>query len=313
MVYSPYLDNVAGGPHSNFKGDDMNRNHHYRPAIYFLLAFAITWINGYMLVAQSHQGDKSLINLMLAYMGPFIAALIMMYLFADKAFRADFKRRIFDLRLINKKYLPFVIFFLPVAMIISILISIALGQPVDQLRFSEAFKVFDGEVILSMIILVLVPVLEELGWRGYGVDSLASKFNLFGTSLIFGVLWAVWHLPVFFIEGSYQASLWAQSPIFAMNFFVGVIPLALIMNFLYYKNRRSITLLALFHVLVNYSSELFEANQVSKVIFTLVLTAVAALILLRNRSFFFKERMNLSYIEDVPTVGELPGLDQAVS
>ena len=30
-----------------------------------------------------------------------------------------------------------------------------------------------------MIILVLVPVLEELGWRGYGVDSLANRFSLF--------------------------------------------------------------------------------------------------------------------------------------
>ena len=62
-------------------------------------------------------------------------------------------------------------------MVISILISIAFGQPVEQLRFAEAFKVYDVEVILSMIILVLVPVLEELGWRGYGIVSLASKFN----------------------------------------------------------------------------------------------------------------------------------------
>jgi hypothetical protein len=290
----------------------MNKTHHYRPAIYFALAFAITWLNGIFLVVQSRQGgDKSLLNLLLAYMGPFIAALIMMYLFADKSFRADFRRRIFDLRLINKKYLPFVIFFLPAAMLLSILISIAFGQPVEQLRFAEAFKVFDGEIILSMIILVLVPVLEELGWRGYGVDSLASKFNLFATSLIFAVLWGVWHLPVFFIEGSYQASLWGQNPLFAINFFVGIIPLAFIMNFLYYKNQRSITLIALFHVLVNYSSELFEANQVSKIIFTLVLAAVALLIVLRNKDFFFKEKMNLDYIKTRSAPQETPRLEQA--
>lgn len=250
-----------------------------------------------MLAVQSHQGgDKSIINLLLAYMGPFLAALIMMYLFADKAFRANFRKRSYDLRLINKNCLPFVFFFLPLAMVSSILISIAFGQPAAQLRFAEEFKIFDGEVILSMIILVLVPVLEELGWRGYGVDSLASKFNLFKTSLIFGALWGIWHLPVFFIKDSYQSSLWGQHPLFAINFFVGIFPLVIIMNYLFYKNQRSIFLLALFHILVNYSSELFEATQVSKCIFTLVLTATAVIIIMRDKGFFIKDKMNLDLI-----------------
>jgi len=276
----------------------MKKIHQYRPTLYFALAFTITWINGFMLAVQSHRGGgKSIINLLLGYMGPFIAAIIMMYVFADKTFRADFRKRIYDLRLINKNYLPFVLLFLPLAMVISILISIAFGQPIEQLRFAEAFKVFDGEVILSMIILVLVPVLEELGWRGYGIDSLASKFNLFKTSMIFGALWSIWHLPVFFIKDSYQSSLWGQHPLFAINFFAGIFPLVVIMNYLFYKNKRSIFLLALFHVLVNYSSELFEANQISKCIFTLVLTVAAVIIIIRNKGFFFEDKMKISIID----------------
>ncbi|VVB70054.1 CAAX prenyl protease 2 [uncultured archaeon] len=272
----------------------MNSSHQYRPSVYFAIAFAITWINGFILAVQSHQGyDKSIVNLLLAYMGPFIAALIMIYVFADKSFRADFGRRIFDLGLINKRYLPFVLFFLPVAMVISIIISITFGQSVEQFRLASEFKIFEGDSILSMLILVLVPVLEELGWRGYGVDSLVSKFNLFESSIIFGVLWSIWHLPVFFIKGSYQLSLLEQNPIFALNFFVGIIPLAIIMNYLFYKNGRSITLIALFHVTANFSAEIFEANQISKCILTLVIIVVAAIIIIRNKSFFFKQKMNL--------------------
>ena len=198
----------------------MSTIHRYRPTLYFVLAFAVTWINGFMLAAQSRQGaEKNLLHLLLAYMGPLLAALFMMYVFADKPFRADFRRRIYDLRLIDKRYLPFTLLLLPLAMVAAIGISIVLGQPAEQLRFAEAFKIFDGEVIFSMILLVLVPVLEELGWRGYGVDSLASKYNLFVTSLFFGALWGLWHLPAFFIVGSYQASLWGQNPIFAINFY----------------------------------------------------------------------------------------------
>jgi membrane protease YdiL (CAAX protease family) len=290
----------------------VSKTHQYRPVIFFVLAFAITWANGFALVAQSRQGgEKSGINLLLAYMGPFIAALIMMYVFGDKPFRADYRRRIFNLRLIDKAYLPLALLLGPVAMVVSILISIAIGQPAEQLRLAESLKVFEGELILSMVILALVPVLEELGWRGYGVDSLASKFNLFTTSLIFGILWGVWHLPVFFIEGSYQASLWGQHPLYAINFFVGIIPMAFIMNFLYYKNQRSITLIALFHIIVNYSSELFEANQISKIIVTLVMTAVAVALILRNKDFFLSDRMDLDYLGASSASSDAPQLEQA--
>jgi membrane protease YdiL (CAAX protease family) len=275
----------------------MNKTHQYRPWIYFALAIAITWINGFMLVVQSYQGgNKSIINLLLGYLGPFIAALIMMYGFADKAFRADFAKRVYHLRLINIKYLPFVLFFLPLAMVVSILISIVFGQPAEQLHFAEEFKVFSGEAALSMIVLFLVPILEELGWRGYGVDSLASKFSLFQTSIIFGALWGAWHLPIFFIKGSYQSALWGQNPLFAINFFVGLFPLAIIMNYLFYRNRRSIFLIALFHILVNYTSEIFQATQISKCMFTLVLIVVAVIFILRNKDFFFNDKMNVSLV-----------------
>jgi membrane protease YdiL (CAAX protease family) len=104
-------------------------------------------------------------------------------------------------------------------------------------------------------------------------------------------------LPVFFIKDSYQSSLWGQNPLFAINFFVGIFPLAIIMNYLFYKNRRSIFLIALFHVLVNYSSEIFEANQISKCILTLVLAVVAVIIIMRNKGFFFEDTMNLDILD----------------
>jgi CAAX protease family protein len=277
---------------SDKKRYKMIKDNKYRPLMYFALAFLITWINGFILAAQSHQGgDKNIINLLLAYMGPYIAALIIMYIFHDMEFRADFRKRIYSLKLINPKDLPLTLLFLPLAMILSIVISIVFGQPTDQLHFAEEFKIFDGEVILSMILLVLVPFLEELGWRGYGVDSLAKKFNLFNTSILFASLWGLWHLPVFFITDSYQSSLWGQNPLFAINFFAGIFPLAIIMNYLYYRNKRSILLIAIFHILVNYSSELFEANQVSKCIFTLVLSVTAVIIVLKNKAFFFKDKV----------------------
>jgi uncharacterized protein len=43
---------------------------------------------------------------------------------------------------------------------------------------------------------------EELGWRGYALPRLAARFGLGGASVLLGLLWACWHLPLFFISNA---------------------------------------------------------------------------------------------------------------
>ena len=57
---------------------------------------------------------------------------------------------------------------------------------------------------------VLVMVLfgggqEELGWRGYILDPLEARLGPWLGNLALGVVWAVWHLPLFFIAGTSQS------------------------------------------------------------------------------------------------------------
>lgn len=45
---------------------------------------------------------------------------------------------------------------------------------------------------------------EELGWRGYILDPLEARLGAWVGNLVLGVVWAVWHLPLFFIQGTSQ-------------------------------------------------------------------------------------------------------------
>jgi uncharacterized protein len=40
---------------------------------------------------------------------------------------------------------------------------------------------------------------EEIGWRGYALPLMLEKFGLAMASILLGIIWAAWHLPVFYI------------------------------------------------------------------------------------------------------------------
>jgi membrane protease YdiL (CAAX protease family) len=136
-------------------------------------------------------------------------------------------------------------------------------------------------VALAMI---LAPILEETGWHGYGVDSLRAHASMGKATLLFAVLWSAWHAPAVLVRGSYQHQL-AQmdNPVFVINFFVSILPAAVVANWLYYKNRRSIVGAILCHAMFNGSAVLLNAGQVAKCIATVLYFLVAAAIVAFDR------------------------------
>jgi membrane protease YdiL (CAAX protease family) len=55
------------------------------------------------------------------------------------------------------------------------------------------------------IALFIAVVGEEIGWRGYALPRLMDRFRAVPASLILGALWAIWHLPTFFLPGTAQS------------------------------------------------------------------------------------------------------------
>ena len=59
-------------------------------------------------------------------------------------------------------------------------------------------------LVFVIILFVGGPIAEEYGWRGYAQDRLQLKFNATSTSLILGIVHALWHLPLFLKYGTVQ-------------------------------------------------------------------------------------------------------------
>lgn len=61
------------------------------------------------------------------------------------------------------------------------------------------FQLRTTQLLPQFVVIVLIAVGEEYGWRGYLLPRLMKKFNLLYSSLILGLIWGFWHFPAYLI------------------------------------------------------------------------------------------------------------------
>lgn len=262
--------------------------HRYNPALFFLIAYAVTWACWFAAAYFSTRGGSpELLGLLvfLGLCGPLVAALIMFRLAGPELWR-DFADRLVSLKRIDPRFLPLILFLVPVVIGIAIGISLLFGASPDQfaIRLGPAFA-----AVPALIGLFLAPAFEEAGWRGYGMDSLRSRYTLIAASLAFALLWAFWHVPLFFIAGFYHNSL-LEDGLYTVNFFASVLAMAFIISWIFYRNNRSIVACFLFHLSANIAMSYIPAEPFTKCIVTVLLLIVAAGIVIADRDRFFHEQ-----------------------
>lgn len=283
----------------------MNKTTEYNPVKYFLLVMLSTYLVGLFAIYLSYQEDVAWVAILLLLFGIFIPAIysiIFLVRSENKELLSDFKSRFFRLNDLNVSKGLIILLTVPLSTLLAILISIPLGGSPEQLQLTSTFDIVAGGVLISLLIPFLAASGEEIGWRGYAVDSLLSKFNLFNTTLIFASIWAMWHLPLFFVKGYYQNQLLETDPILALNFFLSVFVIAFIMNWLYVKCNRSIILLIVFHFITVMSAEIFMINEYTKIIQTFLLAAFALVLVVYDKKLFFGETIQFRKLAESKNV-----------
>jgi membrane protease YdiL (CAAX protease family) len=272
----------------------MQLNRYNRPILFYSAAIIFPWTCWFILAWLSHSQywenptvvfGGSILGLA-GLCGPFAIALIL--IIPDKEMRQELFSATFKFSGIRPVFwvLTFVLF--PLSILLAQAISLLFGHDASQFQFVEKMS-FTAGIFPAWFLLVIAPILEEFGWHTYGIHCLRNRFNLVVTSVIFGVVWGIWHIPLSFVNGYYQNVLVETGVIYSINFLLSLIPYLIIGNWIYYKTNRNMLLVVLFHLFAGFSNEVFQTHPDSKVIQTILLLIFSTVIVCREKAFFFSK------------------------
>jgi membrane protease YdiL (CAAX protease family) len=115
------------------------------------------------------------------------------------------------------------------------------------------FRVAEAAVI--GLVLGILVVGEEIGWRGYALPRLQARFGGLGASLVLGVLWAAWHLANVLIPGlEYYGYAFPA-------FLLYVVSLSVLFTWIANGTRGSVLIAWLFHAAINLSGAIFAIGN----------------------------------------------------
>ncbi|ULQ58627.1 CPBP family intramembrane metalloprotease [Brucepastera parasyntrophica] len=212
----------------------------------------------------------------------------MILILPDQEMRKELFSSVFNFKGIRPVFWVLTFALFPVSILAAQAISLLFGYSVSQFRLVEHMS-FSAGIFPAWFLLILAPILEELGWHTYGIHCLRNRFNLFVTCIIFGVIWGLWHMPLSYVKGYYQNVLAETGIIYSINFLVSLIPYLIINNWLYYKTNRNLVLVIIFHFLAGFSNEIFRTHPDSKIIQTVLLLIFSVIIICKEKSFFFSK------------------------
>jgi uncharacterized protein len=258
--------------------------------LFFGLAYAISWIFWLPPVWLNISIQTPLGRLFetVGNFGPFLAALILIFFQQGAAGIRTLRDRLFAWRVPARWYLvallgPFVL------MAGAIAASTALGRPSIELRQPGSLLLLIPAFVRTL--LVAGGLNEETGWRGYALPHLLARSGAFRSSVLLGVLWGIWHAPLYFLPGTGQNDMIRSGGSFLFlftGFVAWTIALSILFTWLHQMAQGSLLIVILFHAAINTAASLpfllgIQTSPAS--LLYPAFTWVAALIVTRLRPF----------------------------
>jgi uncharacterized protein len=172
---------------------------------------------------------------------PSVMGILFTYLTKGSEERRDFWRRAYRWPRGRKKMALIGILLTPFITITSFLLSSYLGGTGYSLAYAaRVFSDWKALLVYLFVELTFGALSEELGWRGYALDELQSRWSALRSSLVLGFIWAFWHTPAFLIPGLSQHEMGGVFSWPYVSFILSVAMGSVLITWVYNNTGRSI-------------------------------------------------------------------------
>lgn len=229
-----------------------------KPFYYLLITLIWSWVFwfGAVITSQGWLQFPNVILTLLGFLGPFIVSTTMVKLGYWNQNLKEFLLNNFDLRNLSISWCFYLIGFILILTGLPLLIgSLVFNQSLSQLANFNPPTIF-------ILVGIIAGAVEEPGWRGYAQKGLQKYMSPLNSGLVIGIFWALWHLPLFLLEGTYQYSVgFATSGFWFFN--ISVLVASVFYAWLYNAAGQIGIIAVLYHGLGNAMSEILSFANTS--------------------------------------------------
>lgn len=169
--------------------------------LFLIYTFSIAWLSWLIIIIANRYFDALCygeplfwIPMLIGGLSPAIGTYIIYRQFTEDFNKKTFLKFIGNGNINNRAWLIFGVF--TVWRFFMVWFSFGIEEPISILY-----------MFLNLPLFIIGGGLEELGWRGYLQPRLEKTSGYLASVLIVGFIWSIWHLPLWFIEGTVQSAL----------------------------------------------------------------------------------------------------------
>jgi membrane protease YdiL (CAAX protease family) len=241
------------------------------PRAFYLAAFVWSWTWWAIAAAAGGVDGAGALPFLLGGAGPLVAAIVTARRFTGRRYRTALRQRTVNPSLVPLGWWAVVVAVGAGPRLVAHALAAAAGahQPALQPLWSVS--------VVGVVVFALVAgFAEEPGWRGVALDGLRNRHTLAVTALAIGVLWSLWHLPLYLVAGTFHNDLGILSSDFtALS--LSLVPLTVLFVCIQRHTGFSILAVVVAHSVGNITGELVPAIATTRWIELGLLTLAASI------------------------------------